>query len=375
MATGGNDGKGPRPADERDRGLLFGLSEDAEDAGEGPGASPDTDEAPPGIAAALAGIDARLGRLEAALSEWDEELPADGGSEPGLSDGVARIVEAADRIVGAADTVAEIERTSGEAARFTHDTKEATGVLQAEAGKQIAGLKQGRLDLEKAVAALASRADGLKEREDALGKGIGELRALWKSVSETSGRLAAEVRTLSSNYRNWKDEATAHRKDMASLSGALLQGDARMAESVSENAAAQLEISSKTLGTVQKFSRENDRLLERMGAAGEELLGALREEAGRIRRWTVPSLSAALVVVALSFPVLGAWSQSRIGVFAAYDDTGGLKQAVWDRQGKLIEECIDASRDHGRPVGCRLRIDARGYGAARARLPPVPGGG
>ena len=311
--------------------------------------------------------------MEATLSEWDEELPADGGSEPGLSDGVARIVEAANRIVGAADTVAEIERTSGEAARFTHDTKEATVVLQAEAGKQIAGLREGRRDLEKAVADLNSRADGLKAREDALGKAIAELRALWKSVSETSGKLAAEVRTLSSNYRNWKDEAAAHRKDMASLSGALLRGDARMAESVSENAAAQLEISLKTLGSVEKFSRENDRLLERMGTAGEELLDALREEAGRIRRWAVPSLSAALVAAVLSFPVLGGYAQSELGFFDPYDGTNGWKQLVWERHGEGVKECLLESERAGKVLGCRLRVDGRGlFDEPAEELPPPP---
>lgn len=167
----------------------------------------------------------------------------------------------------------------------------------------------------------------------------------------------------------------AHRKDMAALAQIIRDGDAGMRESVAKNAEAQREISLTTMNNVEKFANENAAFMHGIGAAREDFLGALRAEAAHLRRWTVPSLSAALVVVGLSFPVLGAWSQSEFGLFAAYDETGGLKQQVWDRHGAFIEECIEASRDDGKPVGCRLHIDARGYDTAPARLPPVPGRG
>ena len=373
MASGNNDGTGPRRPDEGDRSLLIGLSEGGEDAGERPGELPDAppgaDEPPPGIAAALAEIDARLGRLETALE-------ADRQSRSGLSEEVTRVVEAAGRIAGAADAVAEIKRTTDEAARFTHDTKEATNVLHAEAGKQIAGLKEGRGDLDAAVAALKSREEGLKAREDALGKGIGELRGLWKSTREVLDQLASKTGTLSDHYRGWATGSEALRKEMESLSGALLQGDARMAESVAKNAEAQQTISAKTHRTVERFSEENARLVERMGAAREDFLDALREEAGRARRWTVPALSAALVLAVPSFAAMGGYAQSQFGVFDAYDDTNGWKQFVWDRHGGQVRACLLRSERTGKVLACQLRVDGRGlFREPATRLPPLPTGG
>ena len=304
-----------------------------------------------------------------------------------------------------ADELEGLRRSVSEAAEFTSDTKAATAVLQAQAGNQIAGLKEGRRELDEAVAALGSRTEGLKAREDALGKGVGELRGLWTRAGEMLERLASKTGSLADRYRDWTEGSEALGKEMATLSGVLLQGDARMAESVSRNAEAQEKLSAKTLGIVERFAGENDRLLERVGAAREDFVDALRAEAGRARRWTVPalaaahrkdmaalarvirdgdagmresvannaeaqlelslktlanvekfgnendrflkrfqaggeelldalrgeaagirrwvapSLSAALVAVGLSFPVLGAWTQSRLGMFEAYDGT------------------------------------------------------
>ena len=376
MASDKHDGNGPHSADESDRGLLIGLSEGDADAGERPDAPPGADEPPAGVAAALAGIDARLGRLEASLSEREAELPAADGSRSGLSANVAKIVEAAGRIAGAADAVADIRRTTDEAARFTSDTKEATNVLHAVAGKQIAGLKDGRADLEKALAALKSRVEGLKAREEALGKGIGELRGLWKSVREILQRLASKTEALSDHYQGWTDGSEALRKEMESLSGALRQGDARMAESVSKNAEAQQTISAKTHRTVERFAEENDRLLERVGAAREDFLDALRAEAGRARRWTVPALSAALVVAVPSFAAMGGYAQSQFGVFDAYDDTNGWKRFVWDRHGGDVRACLLRSERTGKVVACGLRVDGRGlFREPATRLPPLPSGG
>ena len=289
-----------------------------------------------------------------------------------------RLAEATRVLASIREFLAGIEalrRSVTEAAEFTGNTRAATAVLQAEAGNQAERLKDGRAALDRAVAALGTRAEDLKAREEALGKGIEELRALWKEADERSKQLKSEIAALANHYGEWKTEAAAHRKDMAALARVIRDGDAGMRESVANNAEAQLELSLKTLANVEKFGNENDRFLKRFQAGGEELLEALRGEAAGIRRWVAPSLSAALVAVGLSFPVLGAWTQSRLGMFEAYDGTGGLKRQVWDRHGAFIEECIDASRDDGKPVRCQLHIDARVYGAAPARLPPVPGGG
>ena len=356
MVSGRNDGKGPPPADEGDRGLLFGLSEDGEDAGESPGTPPGVDDPAPAIVAALAEIHAGQDRLEAALAALDAKLPADRGSGPGLAEGVTKIVEAAGRIARAAEFVAEIERTTGEAARFTNDTKEATGVLQAEAGKQIAGLKEGRRDLEKAVAELGSRAEGLKAREDALGKGIGELRALWKSVNERSGALASEARTLAKNYESWRAEAATHRQEMAALSRDLREGGARMEESVAKNAEGQLEISVKTLGNVRNFKDQNDRFMERFEAGGQALLETVRSEWTAAQRWAVPALAAALVLAVPSFVAVGAYAQSEFGFFSTFERKDAIERMLWRQYGHHVSSCSLTAQVRQRTVKCSFDV-------------------
>ena len=376
MASDRNDGKGPRPADEGDRSLLIGLSEGGEDAGKDPGAHPGAEDPPPGSAAALEAIGARLGRLEAAVSALDAKLQADGQSGPGLSEAVAKIVAAAGEIVRSAEAVAEIRRSTGEAARFTSDTRAATQVLQTEAGKQVAVLKEAGRDLDRAVAELRSREEGLKAREDALGKGIGELRAVWKSADECSRAVASEARALAKSYESWRKEAALHRHEMAALSKSLSEGGDKMGESVSRTADAQRGISLKILGSVESFRGENESFLERFAAGGEEVLGAIRRERKAVRRWTVPALSAALVVAVVSFPVLGLYAQSQFGVLDAYDDTNGWKQLMWERHGGRVKACLIESERAGKVLRCGLRVDGRGiFGTPADALPPLPGEG
>ena len=388
MASGKSGGGGRGPADDEGRKLLFGLPTESEDSeaeprspsrrpagapasasappvsGDDPGPRSAADGSPADLAAAIRSVAAGQRRLEATLAEATVAL----SEAREIGSGFAALKQAVER-----------------ASEFANNVKAANEAHLQAAGAQIGGLKEGRADIEKLVAALKLREEGFAKHREAMDKGIGALRTLWKTVDDRSRKLddrsvalETAARTLADNYKDWTDGSEALRKEMESLSEALLQGGARMAESVAKNAEAQLKISVKTLGNVAEFKEANDGFMERFDAGGEALLGAIRREWTATRRWTVPSLTAALVVVALSFPVLGAWSQSEFGMFGAYDDTGGLKQAVWDRQGELIEECIEASRDRGRPVGCRLRIDARGYGAAPARLParlpPLPSG-
>lgn len=374
MASDRNDEKGPHRPDEGDRSLLIGLSEGGEDAGEG--TPPLPQDPPPGSAVALEAIDARLGRLEAAVSALDAKLPADRGSGPGLSEAVAKIVAAAGKFTEAAEAVAGIERTTGEAARFTSDTKAATHVLQTEAGKQVAVLKEAGRDLDRAVAALGSRAEGLKAREDALGKGIGELRAVWKSMNECSRAVASEAGRLANNYKEWTAGVAAHRQEMAALSQDLRQGGARMEKSVTRSLDAQRDISLKILGNVESFRGENESFLKRFAAGGEKVLGAIRRERKAVRRWTVPALSAALVATVLSFPVMGGYAQSQFGVFDAYDDSNGWKQLMWERHGGQVKECLIESERRGKVLRCELRVDGRGlFGTPADALPPIPGEG
>ena len=312
------------------------------------------------------------GRSPADLAAALESVAAGQRRLDGMLDEATRVLA---EVRAFAAGVEALCRSVKEAAEFTGNTRAATAALQAEAGNQIERLKDGKAAFDRAVAEFGTRAEGLRVLEGALKNRAGELRALWKEAGERSKQLNSEIAALANNYRYWKAEAAAHRKDMAALARVIRDDGAGMRESVARNAKAQREISLTTMDNVEKFARENAVFMQGIGAAREDFLDALRAEAAHLRRWTVPSLSAALVAVGLSFPVLGAWSQSEFGLFAAHDDTGGVKERVWTRHGALIEECIDASRDHGRPVGCRLRIDATGYGAAPARLPPVPGRG
>lgn len=376
MASGNNDGKGRPPADDDGRSLLFGVTDDGGEAGADPGVPPGAGEAPAETAAALEGIAATLGRLEARLSALQEMLAAERASGPGLSEVATQIVGASAKIARAAEAVARIEKTTADAARFTGDTRDATGVLQAEAGKQIAGLKEGRRELDAAVARLASRAEGLKAREDALGKGIGELRAVWKSMNECSRAVASEAGRLANNYKEWTAGVAAHRQEMAALSQDLRQGGARMEKSVTRSLDAQRDISLKILGNVESFRGENESFLKRFAAGGEKVLGAIRRERKAVRRWTVPSLSAALAAAVLSFPVLGGYAQSQFGVFDAYDDSNGWKQLMWERHGGQVKECLIESERRGTVLRCELRVDGRGlFGTPADELPPIPGEG
>lgn len=381
--TPGNGRGGPGRRDDEDFNILRGSPREDEvpalpAAKDGPGsrsassagsstapaAAPETPPphpVPAELAAALESGAAAGRRLEARLAEVTAAL-------------------AAIREIGSG--LAELKQTIEAASEFANNVKAANEAHLEAAGAQIWGLKEGRADIEKLVAALELREEGLKKQQEAIDKNIGSLRTLWKNIDDRStklddrsAKLESAAGTLASNYSTWTDGLATHEERMAALSTLLESGNVELRESVAKNVRAQFDILERTLGNVRKFKEANDGFLERFDAGGEALLGAIRREWTATRRWTVPSLTAALVVVALSFPVLGAWSQSEFGMFEAYDDTDGLKQAVWDRQGELIEECIEASREHGRPVGCRLRIDARGYGAAPARLPPVPGRG
>ena len=102
---------------------------------------------------------------------WTRSSRRMAGPASGLSEAAAKIVAAAGKFTKAAEAVAGIERTTGEAARFTSDTKAAAHVLQTEAGKQVAVLKEAGRDLDRAVAALGSREEGSEGPRGCAGQG------------------------------------------------------------------------------------------------------------------------------------------------------------------------------------------------------------
>ncbi len=348
------DGPAPPPPSRREAGGASPQSPPASPAAPPPDAPP-SGEAPADLAAALESVATAGRRLDAILDEATAVLASIREHAAGFE---------------------EMRRSVTEAAQFTGDTRAATAVLQAEAGKQIEGLKDGRAGLDRAVAALGSRAEGLKAGEGSLGEAVGEVRAVWKRASEVCEQLASETATLANNYRNWTSEAAAHREGMASLSQEIRQGGAGMRESVAKNTEAQLEISVKTLGNAEKFSRENGRFLKRFEANGDALLETVRREWAATRRWAVPALSAALILAVPSFAAVGALAQSEFRVFEPSDETDGWKQFVWDRHGERVRACLVESWRAEKVLGCRLRVDGRELRAApAARLPPLPARG
>ena len=377
MTSGTRDG--PGPADEQGRRLLLGDPKEDESpeaeplprrpagasapsspaaasaAKDGPASQSAGDGSPADLAATLESLDSGQRRLEAKLAD---------------------VTAALSEVREAGPTLAQLERMIEEASEWINGAKGTAGDLFAVMGKHNTGLRDGRRDLNEVVEGLKIREKGLEKLEDALAKGVGELRALWKSVGERLEELASGNRERTDHYKAWTGEAAVHRQEMATLSEDLRSSGADMRESVTKNAKAQLDISVRTLGNVREFKTQNDRFLERFDEGGKELLGAIQREWTATRRWTVPAMAAAMVVVALSFPVLGAWAQSELGVFDAYDDTKGWKQFVWDRHGERIKGCILASRRTGKAIGCGLQVDGRGLGGGRAtRLPPLPAGG
>ena len=311
------------------------------------------------LAATLEAVAAGERRLEARLTEVTETLST---------------------IRQFATELGELRRSVKQAAEYTGNVKAANEAHLEAAGAHIGGLKEGRADLDTVVAQLKIREDGLRKQLGALENGIAELRTLWKSGDEKVKKVISESHNLAEWYKHLAGESKTHRAamaavstEMSTLSRALREAGAGLQESSTKNAEAQLNLSVKTLGNVEKFSRENDRFLERFAAAGEEVRGAVRREWAVVRRWVVPALSAALVLAAPSFAAMGALAQNQFHVFKQYDETNGWKQFVWDRHGPRVKDCLVQSERRGEPLLCEVRVDGRGiFPKPAGTLPPLP---
>lgn len=379
MTSGKSDGGGRGPADDDGRKLLFGLPKE----GEGPETEP---RSPPRQPAGTA-VSASPAVPPASRHRPGSQSAAADGSSADLAAAVeslaagqrrldAKLAEAIAMLAAIGEmgpNLAELNRSIEAATQWASNVKAANDTHLEAAGTLIQGLKGGRGDLDKVLAEMTSQQEGLKKQRETLDKGIGELRTLWKGANERSAKFESATRALANQYRDWTDQAATLQQEMAALSKVLRDSVDRMRESVNNNAKAQLDISVRIRGNVREFKTENDRFLARFDAGGQELLETVRREWTATRRWTVPALSAALVVAVMSFPVLGGYAQSRFGVFDPYDETSGWGQFVWDRHGAEVRACLLRSERTGKVVGCRLQVDGRGlFTEPAAQLPPLP---
>ena len=343
MSVGNGDGGGPAPPDDEDRGLLRGLPGDGEGSQTEPrspprrpgGAAPPASGDDPDPRSAAAGSPADLAAALESLAAGQRRIEAQ------LGEALAALSEVRE----AGPDFAELKRTIETATDWTNNIKAGTEELLASASKMIEGQKGARRSLDEVVGQQRTLVDGLKQERQALDKGLGALRALWKTVDERLEELATGNRERTDRYRAWTDEAAAHRQQMAALSKHLRSSGPQLLQSVTENREAQLDISLKTFANVREFKTLSDRLLDRLDEGGKKLLAAIRREWTDTRRWTVPALSAMLILAVPSFAAVGAFAQSQFGVFDPYDDTDGWKRGVWTRHGRQVKEClIEAGR-------------------------------
>ena len=365
-----NNGNEPPPSEDEDRSLLFGpTKEGTEPVGRGEkprrsGASaspppsrsspPEADAAaappdPAGRAAPATSSDAVLLQILARLEDQSVTLAGLAAREADLAAAAGTITEQADRIAAATEWVNKI--------------KAAIDEILASTGQQIEGLKSGNKDLGAALAQL----NILKDRLD---KVVQELDATAKGLDERSSELGAVKQELARYYGDWTAEAKTSLAEMKALSKRLDAGDhmvtrleesigpwtERMEKSIGANSAAQRDAAAKTAGNVTQLATTGSEFLKQFGTARGEALKEARQEWTRIRRWALPALAIALVLAAPSFAVVGAVGQSELGVFEPYDDTRGWKEAMWNRYGQQVKECVLNSYETREVTRCSFDV-------------------
>ena len=370
MTATTNNGNNPPPPKDEDRSLLFGSpkegAEPAVDRQEPrrsgasaspppsrtspPAAEPATDPPDPAGRAEPATLsDAVQQRILALLEDMEKKLAGPAAREADLAAAARTITEQADRI--------------GAATEWVNNIKAATLKILESTGKQIEGLESGNKDLGTALAQLIILKEGLD-------KVVQALDATAKGLDRRSSELGAVKQELATHYKSWTDEAKASLEEMKALSKRLDAGDhmvtrleksigpwtERMEKSIGENSAAQLAAAGKTAGNVAQFATMSDQFIRDFAATRGMALREARQEWTRIRRWTVPALAIALVLAAPSFGVVGAVVQSEHGLFERYDDTGGWKDAVWDRHGKQVRDCMLKSWRAEQVVRCSFDV-------------------
>ena len=368
-STNSNENESPPPEDE-DRSLLFGPpKEGREPSGDrqksrrsGASASPPPSRTSPpaaepvaepsdpgGRAGPAASSDAVQGEILAPLEDLEKKVAGPAARETDLAAAVRTIAE-----------------QIAAATKWVNSTKAAISDLLASTGKQIEGLKSGQKDHDAALARL-------KILEEGLDKVVQALEATAKGLDERSSDLKTVKQELTKYYEDWTAEAKTSRDEMKALSERLDAGDhmvtrleglqkgwtEQTATAITENAAAQRTAAEQTSDAMEELASERTAFLKHFAEGRADALEEIRHEWTWTRRWTAPVLAAALVLAAPSFAVVGAVGQSEFGVIEPYDETLGWKEAVWDRHGKQVRDCMQNSMRARQVIRCSFDVEFR----------------
>ena len=273
----------------------------------------------------------------------------------------------------------EAARSIQAATEWVSDIRAAMDALLAATGKSIRELNQAEQGLGAEAAALKARAEGIDGQIAALRSGAQALGAQLRQLDEArqkldarSAELQAVKQEIAKYYGEWTAAALTYRREMATLSKRLDEGEnlvarvekaidpwtARIEKGLDENAEAQKRAAAETSGNVRELTESGSAFLEKFGTAWNEALADFRTEWRRTRRWSVPVLAAVLAVMVPVLPVMGALGQSQFGIFAPHDDLGGWRKSFWMRHGDQVRACAaEAMRTTG-AVPCRIDVTA-----------------
>ena len=369
MTSGENEREDASPPDGDGMNLLIGwraggkkaAGEPEPDRSAAEAAGPGTEAAAdptPNPAAMLADLAAGQRRILALLEELTPKQAEAAAGEAGADLG-------------------EAARSIAAATEWANDIRAAMDSLVVTAGTSIRDLGKAEQGLAGEVAALKAREEAFDRQIELLAGGartlgtrLTQLDEARQQLDEHSAELQAVKQEIVKYYDEWTAAARAYRMEMGVLTERLKEGEnlvsrveeaigpwtARVENSLKANAEAQERAAAETSGNVQKLTEGGDAFLENFGTAWQGALEDFRKEWRNTRRWTVPVLAAVLVVMVPVLPVVGAVGQSKVGVFAPYDDTGGWKQAVWQQQGEQVKRCLKEAMGSGEPVTCTLKV-------------------
>ncbi len=376
-----NNGNEPPPEDD-DRSLLFGPPKEGPEPGggrqkprrAGASASSPSGSSPPAADTAAeppdpAGRTGAAAPTEVATTEVATEVASHAVQRrilallESLEERAARPASGESDLAEAARTIAGQAEQIGAATEWVNDIKAAVSEILASTGKQIDGLKSGRQDLDAALAQL-------KILQEGLDKVVQSLDATATGLDRRSSELGAVKQELAGYYEAWTAEAKTSLGEMRALSKRLDAGDhmvsrlersigpwtERIEQSIGASVEAQHDAALNTAGNVKQLATTGTEFLRDFAATRGAALREARQEWTRIRRWTVPALAIALVLAAPLFVFAGALGQSELGVFERYDDTGGWKEAVWDRYGGQVRGCMLKSWRSGEVVTCSFNV-------------------
>ena len=365
MNSANNDENEPPPSEDEDRSLLFGPpKEGTEPAGRGekpsrsrasassppPRTSPPAEPRDPaGRAGPGASSDAVQRRILALLESLEEKVAGPAAREADLAAAAGTIAEQADRI--------------GAATEWVNSVKAAISEILASTGKQIEGLKSGQKNHDAALARLKLQEKGLDSVMQALD-------ATAKGLDRRSSELKEVKQDLATYYGAWTGQMRSSRGAMRALSERLGTGDRMVTrleglqkgwteqtgKVIAENAAAQRSAAKQTSDAVEELASARTTFLEDFAEGRKAALAEVRREWTWTRRWTAPALALALVLAAPLFVFAGALGQTELGVFEPYDDTRGWKQAVWDRHGQQVKDCMLNSYRTRQVIRCSFDV-------------------